>query len=172
MNYFLYLVPRSSLMADRRFYYLLHRAQHSLQKFTDHQLAERLDISSAQLGALFYLRKNDGCLLKELSKGLGLNNSAITGLIGRMEVQGLAARQPCERDGRASRVFMTPLGREKAEAGFGPLAEMNAVLEEGFTEAELDAASRFLESIIERMGRKSRIASPSPETETKKETVP
>lgn len=158
-------------MADRRFYYLLHRAQHSLQKFTDQRLAARLDISSAQLGALFYLRKNDGCLLKELSEGLGLNNSAITGLIGRMEAQGLVARQPCDRDGRASRVFMTSLGREKADAGLGPLAEMNAVLEEGFTEAELDAASRFLESIIERVGRKSRAMSPAPQIETKKETA-
>lgn len=150
-------------MADRRFFYLLNRAQHALTKTTDERLAQELDITSVQLGALFYLRKHDDCLLKDLSEGLGLNNSAITGLAGRMEAQGLVERRPCDRDGRASRIRMTELGREKVEAGFPLLAEMNAVLEKGFTEEELNTASKFLESIIERVGRKGRPAAPKPE---------
>lgn len=150
-------------MADRRFFYLLSRAQHTLTKFTDQKLLEELNITSVQLGALFFLRRNDGCLLKELSEGLGLNNSAITGLAGRMERQGLIERTPCERDGRASRVRMTELGRRKVEAGLPLLQQMNAVLEEGFSEAELDAASRFLQAIIERVGRAGHESDKEPE---------
>ncbi len=140
-------------MSDRRFFYLLHRAQHALLKAADVQLLGELNVTSSQMGALFFLRKHDGCLLKDLSKGLGLNNSAITGLAGRMEAQGLVERRACERDGRASRLYLTDMGRDKAEAGIPFVREMNAILEEGFKDEELDAISRFLERVIERTGK-------------------
>lgn len=138
-------------MAERRFFYLINRAQHALQKYSEQHLGEQLGVTPAQLGALFFLRKAEGCQLKELSRGLGLNNSAITGLVNRMEAQGLVERRPCEADGRAFRVFMTPLGREKAEAGIPLVREMNAMLQEDFTDDELEAAARFLETMIRRL---------------------
>lgn len=147
-------------MADRRFFYLLHRAHHALLKAADFQLLSELNVTSAQMGALFFLRKNDGCLLKELSRGLGLNNSAITGLASRMEAQDLVERRACERDGRASRLYLTDPGREKAEAGIPFVREMNALLEEDFKEEELDAISRFLERVIERAQKAERPTKP------------
>jgi MarR family transcriptional regulator, organic hydroperoxide resistance regulator len=140
---------------DRRLFFLLHRAQHAALRFADRELIRRLQITSAQLGALFFLRKNDGCLLKELSRGLALNNSAITGLVDRMAAQDLVERRPCDRDGRAFRVFMTPLGREKVEAGFPLLREWNDQLKEDFTDDQLETVYRFLATVAERLESKS-----------------
>lgn len=138
-------------MTEPRFFYLLHRAQHALLKYSEHHLGEELGVTPAQLGALFFLRKSEGCQLKDLSRGLGLNNSAITGLVHRMEAQGLVLRRPCEDDGRAFRLFMTPLGREKAEAGIPLVREMNELLREDFTEEELEIAARFLQTVMVRL---------------------
>ena len=94
-------------MDDRRLYYKLNQAQHLLSKRVDVELAGALGIKTAQLGAVFFLLEHDGCMLKEISAGLGLNNSAITTLVVRMEKGGLLTRESCSVDGRSYRIYLT-----------------------------------------------------------------
>jgi MarR family transcriptional regulator, organic hydroperoxide resistance regulator len=134
-------------MADRRLYYKLNMAQHLLSKRVDSELASSLGIKTVQLGAVFFLLEHDGCMLKELSAGLGLNNSAITTLVTRMEEAGLLSRESCSVDGRAYRIYLTKKAKSIGQKA-KPLAKgLNKKHGQGFSDEEIDTVIRFLDSI-------------------------
>ena len=123
---------------------MLNRAQHSLNKRANRELMAISGISVTQGGALAFLIKNDGCLLKELSGGLGLNNSAITGLVERMAKAGLVEKRTCDQDSRSFRVHITEKGLEAAVNSLSLLKKLNDKIEKSFTTEELDVVIRFL----------------------------
>jgi len=134
-------------MADRRIYYKLNQAQHILSKRVDAELAGNLGIKTVQLGAVFFLLEHDGCMLKELSAGLGLNNSAITTLVVRMEEGGLLRRESCSIDGRSYRIYLTKKAKSIGQKAIPFAKELNTRLAQGFSEKEIDTVIRFLDSI-------------------------
>lgn len=134
-----------------RFFYLLGRARHALMRAADARLARSVTgITTTQLGALFLIRRQPDCLLKELAKGLGLNSSAVTGLAARLQRAGYIERRACEEDRRASRLRLTSLGEETVQRVMPELAELNAALTKNFTDAELEIVERFLSATIQR----------------------
>ena len=98
---------------SHRLIYKLSLAQHQLMKSADLAFKEA-SVSTTQLGVLFFLRKNPGALLKDVSDALGVNASAITALIARMEDAGLVQRQPSSDDQRAIHLFATASGLARA----------------------------------------------------------
>lgn len=143
-------------MTDRRLYYKLNQAQHLLTKQVDAELASALGIKTAQLGAVFFLLGHDGCMLKEISVGLGLNNSAITTLVVRMEKSGLLTRESCSVDGRSYRIHLTKKAKSIGQKAIPLAKELNARLAQGFSNEEIDTVIRFLDSIILNTKRKSK----------------
>lgn len=133
-----------------RLFHLMSLAQHRLAKTVDTAFRQPLGISSTHLGVLWFLEKNPGALLKDVSDALGINASAITALIGRMEDAGLVRRQDSAEDGRAVHLFATAEGAAKAAAAKPILARLNARLIHDFSERDLATVSRFLHSVIER----------------------
>jgi len=135
--------------AKPRLFHLMAIAQHRLMKATDAAFRP-IGISGAQLGVLFLLEKRPGAMLKEVSDGLGINASAITALIGRMEDAGLVRRRPSEDDGRAVHIFATADGLAKIAAVKPILTRLNARLTADFSEREIATVGRFLDAILER----------------------
>ena len=133
-----------------RLIYKLSLAQHRLLKSADMAFKEAGGISTAQLALLFVLEKEPGASPKEASERLGVNASAITGLISRMEDAGLVRRQPSSDDQRAIHLYATTSGLAKAAAARPALARLNARLASDFTEREIATVARFLDAIIER----------------------
>jgi DNA-binding MarR family transcriptional regulator len=133
-----------------RLFHLMSLAQHRLLKTTDTAFGEALGISATQLGVLFILERSPGALFNEVSEALGVNKSAITALIGRMEAAGFVRRQPSNDDGRAVQLFATETGLKKAAAARPILTRLNARLTEGFDEQEVATVARFLQSILTR----------------------
>ncbi len=129
---------------DRRLFLLLDRARNRLFKRANRELLHIANITVAQGAALLYLSRHDGCLLSDMADGLDLNNSAITGLAGRMEKAGLIERKTCPEDGRAIRVHLTKQGQTSHEQVKGALRDFNAEIEVGFTPEEMDVVYRFL----------------------------
>ena len=139
-------------MASRRprLIHLIALAQHRLLKSSDAAFGEALGITTTQLGVLFALEKRPGALLKEVSDALGINKSATTALVDRMEMAGLVERRPSADDGRAVHLVATAEGVEKAVAARPIVAALNARLTAGFSERDVATIGRFLESILER----------------------
>jgi DNA-binding MarR family transcriptional regulator len=136
-------------MPKPRLFYMISLAQHRLMKTTDAAF-KPLGISGAQLGVLFLLEKRPGAMLKDVSDGLGINASAITALIGRMEDAGLVRRRPSDDDGRAVHMFATAEGLARIAAVKPVLARLNARLTADFSEREIATIARFLNAILER----------------------
>lgn len=136
-------------MDEKRIFFLLHRAQRKLKKFADKVYLKSLGISSTQVTTLFFLKQNDGCLLKDLSSGLYLNNSAVTGLVNRMEKSGLIVRKQSSGDGRAYQVFLTEKAKVLTSKAVPILMKANEVILEGYNQEEIELISRFLGSLVD-----------------------
>jgi DNA-binding MarR family transcriptional regulator len=85
-----------------------------------------------------------------VSDALGINASAITALIGRMEDAGLVRRQPSSADQRVIHLFATADGLAKAAAAKPVLARLNARLVEDLSDQDIATIARFLDGILER----------------------
>ena len=132
-----------------RFFHLMSLAQHRLLKSTDAAFKEEVGVSHTQLGVLWFLEKSPGAMLKDVSDELGINPSAITALIGRMEDAGLVRREFSDDDGRVAHIYATSQGLTKAAAARPVLAKLNARLMRDFNEKETAIIARFLHSILE-----------------------
>ena len=127
--------------AERRFLYLLSLAE---RRIRGSMRSETGDITAAQAGVLFVLGHNDGALVGDVAKELGLGLPGASGLVDRTVAAGLVERRPDENDRRSFRLFLTPHGRATRTNAIATTAELNQKLTEGFTERELAIVSRWL----------------------------
>ncbi len=133
---------------DNRLFYKLNLAQRILLKYVDREFSNRLGVTAAQIAALFYLEKHDGCLFKDLSGVLLQNKSAITTLVERMQKNGLIEKKKSETDGRASHIYLTDKGRDISEKVRPLVSQYNRELLERFSDAEIEVIHRFFDTII------------------------
>jgi len=131
-----------------RLFHLIAQARQNLFRSADRVFTGELNISGTQVVAMFAIQSNEGMLLKEFGSQLQLKNSAITGLVARMEDSGLIVRQPCAEDGRAYRLYLSDKGKEALVRARPLLASINNQLTHGFTAAELGVVVRFLQHAI------------------------
>ena len=136
------------MQPDSRLYFLLNVAQQALRQRVDRECVERVGLTSAQAGLLFYVARHEGCLLKDVASGLGLKNAAITGLVARVEKTGCIRREVSAADARATKVFLTAKGHKKLLAIKQLNDEFNALLRRGFAAPEVDVVLRFLRHVI------------------------
>ncbi|PKN71060.1 MAG: MarR family transcriptional regulator [Deltaproteobacteria bacterium HGW-Deltaproteobacteria-12] len=133
---------------ERRFIFLIGQARQRLTTRLDQALLEAAGITAAQSGALYYLKENDGCLFTELSGALGLDKSAITGLVDRLENKKLVERRLTPADRRAISIVLTDAGRDAANRCLKVTKEFNRAITEGLSEQEIEAFSKILQKII------------------------
>ena len=134
-----------------RLIYLLSVAQRRLQRWMAAQPENQ--VTPAQAGLLFILGKQDGILMGEAGAALDLGPAGISGLVDRTAAAGLVERRADSEDGRAWRVWLTSKGRAALAQAKAGAAEVNAVLTEEFTSAEIDIVARWLTSIQDKFPR-------------------
>lgn len=79
---------------------------------TDRQLMNQFNLSVTQYWALVYLEDPEGLPLSELAFFLLRNKSSMTGLVDKLEKEGLAIRRPGKNgDRRYTRVALTEQGQ-------------------------------------------------------------
>ncbi len=128
---------------DRRFVFLLNIAQRRLQRWIAAQAPDS-GATAAQSGLLLVLGQRDGVLMGEAGAALDLGAPGISGLVERMIAAKLIERRPDPEDGRAWRLWLTPAGRAALAETKTRLVEINARLNDGFSDAELDVVARWL----------------------------
>jgi len=134
---------------DDRLIFLIGQARHRLITNLDKSLLEAAGVTAAQSGALLYIMKNNGCLLRELSQGLMLDNSAITGIVDRLEKRSFVQRRGAPRDRRAINIYLTDAGHEAATKALSVIKKYNNKIKEGFSSEEIDSFRCILQSIID-----------------------
>jgi len=133
---------------DRRMFFIFDRAHTRLSKAADNYLASSSGVSTSQAAVLIYLGYHDGCRLGDLAEGVGRNNSAITGLVTRMEKIGLVTRNKT-MDGRSRAVFLTDEGWRLREVVREDFRKFNERLTRGLTDKEIDAVVKFMSLSID-----------------------
>ncbi len=137
---------------DRRLIFLLTVGYRRLQRSIEQEMLAH-DLTSAQSGVLFYLGRNDGALIGDVSQALDIVPSAMTGLADRMERAGLVKRRRDGADGRAQRLYLTAAGQDLGKRAAAEAKVINGRLMDGFSEAEIDVVSRWLTSLQKKFPR-------------------
>jgi MarR family transcriptional regulator, organic hydroperoxide resistance regulator len=78
------------------------------------ELARRADLTGPQLTVVKLLEQIGGLSLSELSERIRAQNSTVTGIIDRMEREGLVTRERSKEDRRVVYIRLTAKGRELA----------------------------------------------------------
>ena len=69
-------------------------------------------ITIVQSWVLFYLSTHNGSSLKDIAAAVQLDSPVVTGLIDRLEKEGLVVREEDPEDRRSLKICLTPRGRE------------------------------------------------------------
>lgn len=97
-------------LADNEARHLV-RLYWTLTKLLDRELAS-LELGHGRYMYLFGLYIADGRRQQDLADIIGIDKAAVTRALARLEQSGYIRRVADEEDGRATRVFLTPRGRE------------------------------------------------------------
>ena len=141
------------MLQDDRLIYLITRAQHSLMTHLKKELNARgTSITPVQAGILFLLRKKAHTMTK-LSRILSIDNSAITGLVDRLEKSGLAQRTANPKDRRTYLIRITEKGTAEIDRAYIIIKRVNEEIKSGFSEKEVEIFKKVLNSLLERFKR-------------------
>lgn len=139
---------------DDRLIYQLFMAQQKLRTYIQNVLvAEGVRITLVQAGILFLLELKDGKTMGELTDGLGLDKSTLTGLVDRLERAGFVRREPGETDRRVFRIFITPKGEEESRKAQPIIGRVNREMKSGFSRKEIETFKRILNGLLHRFNK-------------------
>lgn len=130
--------------------FLMTRTARSMKRALDARLLDR-NLTATQYIVLARLWEEDGISLSELGERLYFDNPTLTGIVDRMERDGLLQRQRDEDDRRVVKVHLTAKGRTLYH-DIGYLAEeTDAESWEGFTESQKKELLNYLERIWKKL---------------------
>ena len=136
-------------------YYLISRAtlavtSHLKKGFSNEGIGT---IKPAYLGVLLALWDEDGLKATELGKRAGLEPSTMTGLLDRMERDGVVKREPDPNDRRANRIHLT---QEGIKAEVSATKVVSTTLENVFhkiDEKDIETTKNVLHTILQNCGK-------------------
>ena len=128
--------------------YLLTTAQHSVFQYLNGKLSE-YDVTPSQYGVLSCLWQREFATPKQISEILCLETSTISGVLDRMQKNGLIDRVINRDDRREVRVVPTEKGKALQEPISKIIDEVNEEVLKCFTEEEVALLKNQLRIIAE-----------------------
>ncbi len=130
---------------------LMWAVDHALQQASKRMMAT-LGVTGPQRLVVRMVGKFPGLSAKELAALLHVHPSTLSGVLRRLERQGIIQRRPDPRDGRRQYLGLTARGRVVDSRKKGTVeAAMHATMDE-VTFAELAATRKVLATIVKRLG--------------------
>ena len=126
--------------------FLLTTAQHTVFQFLNSQLSA-YDITPSQYGVLSCLWTREYATPKQISEILCLDTSTISGVLDRMQKQGLIERFVNKEDRREIRVVVTEKGKALQEPIQQIIETVNEVVLRDFSEEEVQKLKENLKII-------------------------
>jgi DNA-binding MarR family transcriptional regulator len=133
-----------------RLYHLLQTAAHRLKTRADRDSQGVAGVTAAQAAVMFVIARERGTTQRRVAEQLKLNESAVTGMVGRLMEAGFVARAPSPTDGRAWTVTLTPAGEAALDRFRVNLDALNADITAALGgEAEVARFADGLRAILE-----------------------
>ena len=130
-----------------RLYHRLQVAAHQIKKRADRRLLERPGLTTAQVALLAVVEARGSLTQRAAAAELGLVESAVTALVGRLVDQGLLARRRDPEDGRAWALRPTTPGRRALERASSSFEDVNGRIEDALTAAERAQLAAMLDRL-------------------------
>lgn len=105
-------------------------------------------VRPAYLGSLMSLWREDGLKMIDLGRRAGLEPSTMTGLLDRMERDGLVERRPDPTDRRVLKIFLTDAGAQTREAVIGIVDRTLVGVFSGIGACEIDALKGLMRKVL------------------------
>ena len=133
-----------------RLYHLLQTAAHRLKTRADRDSQGVAGVTAAQAAVMFVIARERATTQRRVADQLKLNESAVTGMVGRLMEAGFVARTPSPTDGRAWTVTLTPAGEAALDRFRVNLDALNADITAALGgEAEVARFADGLRAILE-----------------------
>lgn len=107
-----------------------------------------------QIPFIMVLDKNDGCSQREIAERLRIKPPTVNVSIQRLEKSGIVFRMRDKKDQRIMRVNLTEKGKAIVKSIRENAREMEKIMFDNFDDTELCLMRRFLEQILQNIGRK------------------
>jgi len=120
-----------------RLYHRLQIAAHRMQKAADRALIAAGGITTAQAAVLVIVAAQQPSAQRPIAQQLGLNESAMTAMMTRLERMKLLARTPHTGDARTWQVRLTAKGRTALARVRTPFDQINATIDAALSGADL-----------------------------------
>jgi DNA-binding MarR family transcriptional regulator len=112
--------------------------------FQDHEMES---LNPTRMGILLALADENGLIMSKLGQKLFLEKSTMTGVIDKMEADGLVERKSVKTDRRALRIYFTPKGKRVTENLLKIVDKAYADLRSDVTPEELSTTVKVTKSI-------------------------
>ena len=103
-----------------------------------------IEVTPIQVMLLFFLQKNDGSSLTQISQGLMLENPTVTGLVDRLEKSGYVKRSDHPEDRRVYLVNLTEKGNRVASKALPIVKRLNEEIKKGYSKEEIEGFKKVL----------------------------
>ena len=127
--------------------YLISRVKSTMSNMITQRTVAELGVTSQQASILFMVATGKCLLAAELAREYGIDASAVTRLVDRLEKRGLLQRVRSSEDRRAVRLALTPEGLAIAARMPAIFRSITEHLSTGFTPEEVG----FLKSMLRRI---------------------
>ncbi|MFZ5719252.1 MAG: MarR family winged helix-turn-helix transcriptional regulator [Pseudomonadota bacterium] len=133
-----------------RLYHLLQTAAHRLKVRADRDSEGVAGVTAAQAAVMFVIAREGSTTQRSVARQLKLNESAVTGMVGRLMEAGYVQRTPSPTDGRAWQVALSPTGEAALDRFRVNLDVLNRQITEALGgEAEVVRFAAGLRAILE-----------------------
>ncbi|HTZ38972.1 MAG TPA: MarR family transcriptional regulator [Syntrophales bacterium] len=133
-----------------RLIYLISMAHLTLRTHIHSLLTESsIRLTVPQATVLFLLIEQDGRMMSELGQFIGVDNSAMTGLIDRLEKRGFVRRETKQEDRRALLIRITPEGRNEAGRAAKIIRGVNEKIKASLKADQIEVFMGILGGIVE-----------------------
>jgi len=133
------------MAVEDRFIFLISKVCQKLIMNLQKAFSESgVEVTPIQVMLLFFLQKNDGSSLTQISQGLMLENPTVTGLIDRLEKLGYVKRSDHPNDRRVYLVHLTEKGKKVANKALPIIKKLNEEIKKGYSKGEMEGFQKVL----------------------------
>ncbi|WP_042272492.1 MarR family winged helix-turn-helix transcriptional regulator [Paraburkholderia heleia] len=142
--------------------YLISRVKSTMSNMVTQRAVAELGVTSQQASILFMVASGKCTLAAELARDYGIDASAVTRLVDRLEKRGLLQRVRSSEDRRAVRLALTPEGLAIAARMPAIFRSVTEQLSAGFTPEEVGFLKSMLRRILSNSCEASQNSNPNP----------
>lgn len=142
--------------------FLLKRLMHQFRHHVDERLRRSNEVSFAHMVTLDQLQQAPGVAGARLARNLLVTAQTMTGLLRRLERDGLVERRPDPHNRRADRWYLLPAGVERLNAARGAGAPIMTQMLTRLSAREVAELRGYLERCVEGLETDPRRDPPEP----------